>query len=515
MDTIHPEGEKRLLPCEGEKTPLCVDTYGGRIYVEWDEQGKVTALGQLPFFVDFLKTGDLFEPWVKDCPLTYASPNAPTKTDVLGTLFLSVLSGHTRYAHINAIRFDAVNPELLGMRKVVSEDSVRRAFQGMEESAGQEWLQTHLRRGYEALLYEPWILDMDGTVKTVYGKQEGAEVGYNPHKPGRPSHVYQTYIIANLRLVIDVEVQPGNQTAASYAQPRLWSFLDSLPKAAWPAFVRGDCAWGNETAMREAEERGLAYLFKLKQSPNVKRLVEEVFMRADWAPAGQGWEGVNAELQLMGWTKSRRVAVLRREIPPETVERKLKKKKAKTQQSELAFMETAAPLQQYEYAVLATDLNDELMTIAQHYRDRSDAENMFDELKNQWGWSGYTTQDLKRCQIMARVIALIYNWWSLFARLAIPEKHAEAATSRPLLLTGVAKQIRHGGQSTLIVTNAHSKTAWIQKRLQSLAAFLLELKRNAEQLDWLDRWRLILSRALQKFLQGKILARPKWLPQMD
>ncbi|MEW6237150.1 MAG: hypothetical protein AB1656_17345, partial [Candidatus Omnitrophota bacterium] len=65
---------------------------------------------------------------------------------------------------------------------------------------------------------------------------------------------YQTYIIANLRLAVDVEVQPGNQTAASYAQPRLWSFLDSLPKAAWPEFVRGDCAWGNETAMREAEE---------------------------------------------------------------------------------------------------------------------------------------------------------------------------------------------------------------------------------------------------------------------
>ena len=154
------------------------------------------------------------------------------------------------------------------------------------------------------------------------------------------------------------------------------------------------------------------------------------------------------------------------------------------------------------------------MTIAQHYRDRSDAENVFDELKNQWGWSGYMTQDLKRCQIMARAIALIYNWWSLFARLAIPEKHAEAVTSRPLLLTGVAKQIRHGGQSTLIVTNAHSQTAAIQKRLKSLAAFLLELKQNAERLDWQDRWRLILSRALQKFLQGRILARPQWLPQM-
>ncbi|MEW6235799.1 MAG: hypothetical protein AB1656_10470 [Candidatus Omnitrophota bacterium] len=59
-----------------------------------------------------------------------------------------------------------------------------------------------------------------------------------------------------------------------------------------------------------------------------------------------------------------------------------------------------------------------------------------------------------------------------------------------------------------------SKTAWIQKQLQSLAAFLLELKRNAEPLDWQDRWRLILSRALQKFLQGKILACLKKLPQM-
>ena len=65
-------------------------------------------------------------------------------------------------------------------------------------------------------------------------------------------------------------------------------------------------------------------------------------------------------------------------------------------------------------------------------------------LKNQWGWSGFTTHDLKRCQIMARIIALIYNWWSLFVRLAIPEKHAEAITSRPLLLNAVGKQTTHG-----------------------------------------------------------------------
>ena len=55
---------------------------------------------------------------------------------------------------------------------------------------------------------------------------------------------------------------------------------------------------------------------------------------------------------------------------------------------------------QYEYVVLVTSLTDEVLTVAQHYRDRGDAENNFDELKNQWGWAGFTTQDRKRCQIL-------------------------------------------------------------------------------------------------------------------
>jgi len=83
------------------------------------------------------------------------------------------------------------------------------------------WLTRHLRNNYEPLLREPRILDIDTTVKPLYGHQEGAVKGYNPGKPGRPSHAYHTYFAANIRLVLDVEVQAGNQTASSYAQ-REW-----------------------------------------------------------------------------------------------------------------------------------------------------------------------------------------------------------------------------------------------------------------------------------------------------
>ena len=92
-----------------------------------------------------------------------------------------------------------------------------------------------------------------------------------------------------------------------------------------------------------------------------------------------------------------------------------------------------------EYSVLVTSLEWENLTLAQLYRDRGDVENAFAELKNQRGWGGFTTQDLKRTQITARMTAIVYNWWSLFVRLVDPMTAQEVITSRPLLLTGAAR----------------------------------------------------------------------------
>ena len=506
---IHPAGEKDLAKHEGVLPAVFVDTYGGRVHVEWDREAAVTPLGQLPFFIDFLKTAELFETWVAHCPLSYRSNNAPDKADVLGTLFLSVLAGHTRYAHMESVRYDAVNPALLGMQKVVSASSVRRAFMPTDGVACAAWLQRHLHRCYDPLLYEPWILDVDTSVKPLFGHQEGAVLGYNPTKPGRPSHVLHTYFMANTRLVLDVEVRPGNETAAKYTMPGLWTYLEGLPHGAWPRFIRGDCNFGNERDMNDAETREMPYLFKLRQTSKVKALIRQVFGCGNWEPAGQGWEGVEDRLQLTGWTKQRRVIVLRRRIKAGIT---LAPAVAPALASEqLQFIDTDEGAVQYENVVLVTSLMDPIATLAQHYRDRGDAENIYDEQKNQWGWGGYTTHDLKRCQIMARIIALIYNWWSLYVRLAIPERHAEAITSRPLLLYGVGQQTRHGGQTTLTITPMHAEAHIAQGLLTSLNAFLTEIKATARQLDWLERWRTILSRIFTKILGGRPLASPNLL----
>ncbi len=501
---VHPEGEQQKAEIHPPETTLSLDTFAGKIQFKWVPDADVSSLGQMPFFIEFLKTSGLFDCWVSDCPLEYTSPNAPQKRDVLGTLLLAVLAGHWRYAHISALRGDGVNPELLGMRKVASEDSVRRALSAMKEEESEVWLKKHLKASYEPLLEEPWALDVDTTVKPLYGHQEDAKVGYNPQKPGRPSHAYHSYFIANLRLVMDVEVQAGNQTAASFAQPELWSLLDGIPKPSQPRFLRGDCNWGTERAMEGAEQRAIPYLFKLKQSANVKKLIAQVFGKEQWVDAGQQWQGLDTELRLSGWSKMRRVVVLRRPLR-EGVAAEEKSKKKAAKQLTLDLPEATYRGVLYEYAVLVTSLKDEVRTIAQHYRDRGDSENNFDELKNQWGWAGFTTHDRKRCQVMARITALIYNWWMIFMRLGIPDKHAEAITSRPLALHGIARRTRHSNQTTVEVTSTHSKALVIAAALSKVSGFLKRIKATAEQLTQADRWRLILSAAFQNFLHGKVL----------
>lgn len=120
-----------------EAAELRVATPGGRFHVRWDENGSATPLGQLPFFAEFQEVSGLFERWVDNCPMAYTSPNAPTVRDVLGTWLLSILDGQRRYAHVTGLRGDAVAPQILGMNKIVSDESLRRSLAQPGADGGQ------------------------------------------------------------------------------------------------------------------------------------------------------------------------------------------------------------------------------------------------------------------------------------------------------------------------------------------------------------------------------------------
>lgn len=216
----------------------------------------------------------------------YRGPHRSTNRDILGAWLLSVLSGHRRYAHITTIRADGVSPDLLGMTQAVSEDTVRRALDAVEDTAGADWLQAHLDASVHPLLSAPWILDVDVTVKPLYGTQEGAEIGYNPKKPGRPSHAYHTDQMAGWRLILGVDVEAGNESHSNRTLPGLLRCIDRLPEAQRPKVVRGDAGFGTAPVMTGLEARHIPYLFKLRLTKNVKRYIQKVFWNDDWGDAG-------------------------------------------------------------------------------------------------------------------------------------------------------------------------------------------------------------------------------------
>ena len=163
---------------------------------------------------------------------------------------------------------------ILGMNKNIGDDSLRRALDAiapapdakhteLQRAAQQaqlarptQWMQDQLRHSIAQATARPWILDCDTTIKVLYGKQDGAVVSYNPHKPGRPSHAIHTYWIGNLRLVLDAQLEPGNRHRPMHARPGLLALLEGLPEQQKSKLVRGDCAFGSEGEMIALEAIG-------------------------------------------------------------------------------------------------------------------------------------------------------------------------------------------------------------------------------------------------------------------
>jgi hypothetical protein len=187
-------------------------------------------------------------------------------------------------------------------------------------------------------------------------------VSYNPHKPGRPSHTYHTYMLSSLRLVLRVDVPPGDEYNVAHATDGLWTLLDHLGPARRPALLRGDKSWGIERVVARAEQAGLGYLFRLRMPANVRRSLDRAMSQSDWADAGQGWQGRETTLRLQGWSRQRRIILLRRKLTGE----RATTDPANPTQPRLGFTEVGPDKTVWEYPAPVTSLDDEIL-----YRDQA------------------------------------------------------------------------------------------------------------------------------------------------
>ena len=237
-------------------------------------------------------------------------------------------------------------------------------------------------------------------------------------------------------------------------------------------------------------------LFKFKQTVKVKELIGLCQLQAEWESSPGNWQYCESQLQLTGWDCARRVVVYRRVHArrPKAV-KKSKALPGTCEPGELLDLEVLEDGGvSYEYAIYVNNLDKPASEVRPLYNPRGDNENCYDEMKNQWGWGGFTLHDWARSELMAQLIALFYNWWSIYIKLVDPLVAREAITSRPMYLMHPAKAHTHQSKRKLVIFCAHSQAGDIRRNLEAAAERLKNwASLTAEQLQLASVWKRVIA----------------------
>ena len=405
-----------------------IETLGGGYALKWDDETQMGVNAHAALLNQFAKAGGFLDRLVETCPMRLTGNNAPEVRDLIATVMVSMVNGATRFRHFD--RGDTASAELFGVGRFMSCDSVRRNFASIPAEEAMPWVWHENLRLLQDVVAEDYVLDLDPTVKPPCGRQEGAEPGYSPQKPGRPSHCYHTLCIAEL---------------------------------------------------------------------------------GAWRGAAGGWQCAERDVRLDSWARARRMVFARRPAEAMPKRRKSPPTRKFTQLSipglELVEASDGAYADGYEWYALVTDLDMDARDVLPLYRGRGDPdwseaeiavgrENVFDEMKNQWGWGGFTAHSPAQTALFAGLSVIAANLWNIFTRLGGDGSHREAATSRPLLQSCIARITRHARQGVITIYTAANEKA--QGIYRAISAFLAKVA-SASQLGVEQRRQLIVAYALRKY----------------
>ena len=216
-------------------------------------------------------------------------------------------------------------------------------------------------------------LDLDSTVLTVYGKQEGARLGYNPHKRGKRSYHPLLCFIAETEDYLYGKLRKGDAASAMGLLPFFKKCLNRLPETVQRIRVRADAGFYSGGFFDLLEARDIEYAVAARVTRRLGRRLRAVSYR----PVAADIEVGELNYQAIGWGEARRMAVIRKKLPERP-----------DPQMPLFTLE------RYSYQVIATNVADMAPEeVWEFYNGRAVVENRIEEVKNQFNLSKIPSSD--------------------------------------------------------------------------------------------------------------------------
>lgn len=166
---------------------------------------------------------------------------------------------------IENFTFDALVARLLKLPKNIDEDTIRRHLTGLGERGARSLHELLLgftgmqvsRCGLSRL-----TLDCDSSTFTVYGNQQGAEVGYNSHKKGSKSYHPILCFVTEMKLLVNSWLRPGSAYTSNGVCEFVKETLAALPQKVEKVFFRADSGFFNGGLFNLLEDGKHEYLVK-------------------------------------------------------------------------------------------------------------------------------------------------------------------------------------------------------------------------------------------------------------
>ena len=370
---------------------------------------EITPWGGMVFLKQMLQKIGFRE--VIDCnlDLPQSGSNRGYKTSTIIEGFItSIWCGANRFLHTEVTRHDLTLGKIFDWKNTPGQDTYKRFFNKFNQATNQKVSAYFYSWIFDNFKFDNFTLDIDSSVMTRYGEQEGAKKGYNPAKRGRCSHHPLIAFIDDVKLVANMWLRSGDTSSANNFLSFLEDTLSKL-KNKTVSLIRLDSGFFQSTILDYLEQKPMSYIIAAKFTHPIQRVIKE---STSWIVLDTGIEICEQVYQSDSWQVPRRLIIVRQKI----------KDRPKAPGKQLRIFLEEEVFKNYRYSAYVTNMNLAPAEIWRLYRGRANAENRIKELKYDFGFDSFNLKDFYATQAALTFVMIAYNLMALFRTFVLQEK---------------------------------------------------------------------------------------------
>ena len=369
---------------------------------------EITPFGGLSLFLKMLDRCHFDEQLVKSGIPSQGSNRGYNPVQIILGLFAGVWCGASRFGHLDIVRYDTALCNLLGWNRGADHRAYQRYLNKFSQATNQRVFSELFSWFFSELVFDNYTLDFDSTVMVREGSQEGAAKGYNPKRPGRPSHHPLLAFVSDVRMIANYWLRPGNTSASTNYLSFLEDTLSRLQDKR-VGLIRMDSGFFSGNILGYLEQRQLSYIIACRLNNRIKYSLTREKTRVEVA---DGLEIAETTYQAEHWDSPKRIVMVRQEVEK-------RPKAAGKQVRELELFEDEQDFGKDRYSCFVTNLALPAKIVYDSYRGRADSENRIKELKYDFSIDDFVSHNFWATEACGNFIVMAYNFMSLFRHALI------------------------------------------------------------------------------------------------